>query len=615
MNIYNQNMKYIENNNPSLYASLEEVDGSAMDTILESIQLVDTKEECKALSIRYKSTEYRLNSLYHPLEEAKRWVKQFRFDNLNIVTSIFGIGNGIFAKAILENMKEKDVLCIYEPSIEIFLFVIHHYDLGALLGSKQVYLFIEGVNEGEYHKLLQSKINITNYKSFIPCCHPRYDKIFKESYILFHKKNMETNGFVISNIKTEVYFGKRNIENNLKNLKFIGSSNTLIELKDIIPKNVPAVIVAAGPSVAESIEELKRAKGRSIIIAVDRILDYLLDSGVEPDFVVTVDPRKSVQYFSKREDIKIPLICYTEANYQILERHKGKKIICSQNGFIEELYIQVNKENPFLLSSGSVALIAYSACVELGFERIILVGQDLAYREGHSHVGNMKENNPFNSDVLVEDIYGNLIESRTDWVFYVNRFRDLISVNSSVEVIDAKEKGAKIKGAINMPLKDAVDRYCNKDNDFKEKYETMDITFNKEEQKVIYSFLENNLIILKKIKEEAEKAVGVINQLIKKNQSYGIDEHKIQKLTRKLGKINSYIEKQSIYSLMDYNITATTASQLTDLYQFSGDERANREKTYENSKIIYNAVIETAIYMEPLLEDTINDFKDTIESR
>ena len=40
----------------------------------------------------------------------------------------------------------------------------------------------------------------------------------------------------------------------------------------MIPDNVPA-IVAAGPSVEESIEDLKRAKGRAVILLSTVFLD------------------------------------------------------------------------------------------------------------------------------------------------------------------------------------------------------------------------------------------------------------------------------------------------------------------------------------------------------
>ena len=53
--------------------------------------------------------------------------------------------------------------------------------------------------------------------------------------------------------------------------------------------NITAFIVLAGPSLKNNREKLKKAKGKSLIIAVDTSLRPLLDVGVVPDIVVTHD--------------------------------------------------------------------------------------------------------------------------------------------------------------------------------------------------------------------------------------------------------------------------------------------------------------------------------------
>lgn len=43
------------------------------------------------------------------------------------------------------------------------------------------------------------------------------------------------------------------------------------------------IVVAAGPSLNKNINELKKAKGKSLIIAVDTALKPLLRAGIVPD--------------------------------------------------------------------------------------------------------------------------------------------------------------------------------------------------------------------------------------------------------------------------------------------------------------------------------------------
>ena len=326
MNYYEINLDYMKKNKNHLYSKFKNIDISSYKE-LDEIQSVDTKDGKKALKIKLDSKEYRLNSIYRPEEEAKRWVSQYEFQNLNTVVSMFGFGNGIFARTIMKKMGNSDLLIIYEPCVEMFYHVLNNYDITDIISNNQVKIFLKDINDFEFHTTLQSSINIANWRSQIQCVYPQYDKIFIESCRMFFKELRDNYAYVKMNINTEIYFGQKKIDNIFKNLRFLKNSNTLLEIKEELPKDIPAIVVAAGPSVEENIENLKRVKGKAVIFAVDRILDYLLDAGIEPDFVVTIDGKKSIKYFSRRENITIPLVTYMDSNFDILEWHKGRKDI------------------------------------------------------------------------------------------------------------------------------------------------------------------------------------------------------------------------------------------------------------------------------------------------
>lgn len=608
MNYYDNNTRNISKNNFSLIDELKTIDSTMFENKVNDIKALTTRDENKALKINYKLKEYTLNSTYYPVEHAKKWVSQIKFDNLNTVISMFGFGNGIFAREIINNMNPGDKLFIYEPSIDIFLYVLDNFNISDILSSNNTTIFIEGINEFEFHKALQSNINITNFKSQINCTYPQYDNIFKESYNNFCNELKNNYSYTKININTEIYLGQKYIDNILSNIKYLKGSNTIYELKKHMPKDVPAIIVAAGPSVKENIEFLKKAKGKAVIFAVDRVLDYLLDSGVEPDFAVTIDPKKPAEFFSKRNDVKIPLICFIEANNDVLERHNGKKIICTRNIFLNEIYIRTNRKVPFLLSSGSVAIVAYSACVELGFDKIILVGQDLAYDGKTSHVGNVEENRGASWDVIVEGVDGQPIKSRQDWKEFIHRYEDLIKIHPEIEVIDAKTKGAKIKGAIQMPFDKAIEKYGRSSFTNNQILENLEETFTEKDFQFIYEYLVNGFNALIKIKEKAEAAIQICNRLLEENKKKTENAFVIQDSMKKLSKINKFIESQPIYSMMDSYVTATTSQQLSELYLFSDNVKEDRKNTYEKSKIIYSAVVNATDYVKPKLEEAIRNF-------
>lgn len=602
---FEKNMEYLKEKQPDLYYQLEEFDLSSSSNRIEEIHSVITKDNDKAIIIKNKGLVYRLNSLYRPGEEAKRWAEQWQLQNINNVISMFGFGNGIFTSELVKKIGENDILFIYEPCLDIFLHALKEYDLKDILIAQNVLIYIEGINEFKFHMHLQGVTNITNLKTQIVCVHPQYDKIFVESCIKFYKEIKDNLNHTMINVNTEMYFARKIITNLFKNMRYLRNSNTLLELKNEFPKDITAIVVAAGPSVEENIEELKRAKGKAVIFAVDRILDYLLDSGLEPDFTLTLDPKKPIEYFSKREDVKIPLIAYLEANSDILDIHKGRKIFCTQNSFMDDIYDKAGKTSPRVLPSGSVALLAFSVCLELGFKNIILVGQDLAYNGELSHAGDIQEGYKEENELFVEGVDGKQVRSRYDWKEFLTRYEDLIKINSQAVIIDAKDKGAKIKGTINMPLKEAVNLYCKQFFDCSNIFHNKKTTFSSEEIEIIKGNLENNLSVVKKMKEKADIAGSICNELLRVNKNSKINKE--NEKIKKLGKINHYIESQSIYSIMDAYITSKSSYQLTEMYQFSKDMNENRMNTYKKAKVIYQAVMEATDFVAPNIEKAIEE--------
>lgn len=609
MNYYEKNMECLKRGRENFCTLfLEKRKQTSINTNkLNQVRSEEAKNGERILVIHYDSIEYRLNSIYRPSEEAKRWAEQYNLQNLNSVISMFGLGNGIFARALTQRMGTDNILIIYEPSYEIFDHVLSNYDITDILNDKRVLLAVEGINDNDFPIVIKGVVNINNVKSQIQCCYPNYDKIFHESCLRFYKELKDSYTSARVNINTAIYFGEKFINNTLKNLRFIKDSNTLSGIKKYIPEGIPAVVVAAGPSVRDNIELLKKLKNRAVIFAVDRILDYLLDSGVIPDFVVTIDPEKDIKYFSYRDDITIPLICYYDSSHDILMHHQGIKIFGTHSLFSEEIYRRTNKADTDLMPSGSVAIVAYSACIQLGFQQIILVGQDLAYDEGRSHAGEIIEAEDETRDVFVEGIDGNQVKSRRDWREFVLRYQDLFSVNKEVEVIDAKQKGAKINGTIVMPLKEAYERYCNKTFDSNTFLNINDSIFTQKDLIIIKNYLESSLASIKKIKEKAKDAIQECNRLLK-YENMSIKPDSFGKRLKKLSKINRIINDNNMNSFLDYYIITKTANSQSEILLVTDDEHMNNVSTFTKSKLIYQAMIEAADFVRERLEDAINLF-------
>jgi hypothetical protein len=604
MDIRESNMLCLKEHREKMFEAIQKIETSGLSSGIEQIYSIQTGDMDQALVIQCADEVYRLNSIYSPRREAKYWADQFHFGNIENVIIMFGLGNGVFVKEIINRMGKSGILFIYEPSREAFLHVIENYDLTDVLENHHVVLAVEDVNSFDFRHYLISSINLNNLRCQIICAHPYYDIIFKDSYLEFWKEIRDINKHAQLNINTAIAFGKRMIENTLKNSKYLSYSNTIQELQTIVPQDLPAIVVSAGPSVRNEIENLKRAKGKAIIIAVDRILDYLLDEGVEPDLVATIDPKKPVQYFSRRTDVTIPLLSFIESNHEIFDAHKGRKIICNCASFLSEVYIRSEKEVPKMITGSSVATTAFAACLELGLKNIILVGQDLAYDGGLSHAGSINEGEETWRDTYVEGMDGTMIRSRTDWKEFVLWFQDVIKIYPELNVIDVKQKGARIKGAAVMTLKEAIDQYGKKDGEYHLDIEDLKVDMTLDMNKCMTNYFSESIQDLTRIMDRTKNALKICDALIKECNR-NIVTTKTEEYHKKLNKAINHIVKQPIYYLIDVYISAMSAQDLSEIYGFSKDAQENTMNTYLKSRKIFESVLEAAEFIKPNIEESL----------
>lgn len=609
MGIFEKNIECIAMNNKILAEALEYADGNSVFNCLENIQSVETKTEVSALILRYNDKEYRLNSLYNPIVEAKKWAEQYDYENLNMVTSMFGFGNGTFVREILKRMKKGDKLLVQEPSADIFLYVLKHYDITDITSQENIFIGVEGLNDFEFHNLQRNSFNITNIRTQINCIHPQYDKIFPKSCINFLKELKDNHFHASLDANTAILFGKTYIENITYNLSYVRNSSDLCDLKCAMDQNMTAIIVAAGPSVQENIGALKRAKGKAVIFVVDRVLDYLLDNGVIPDFIATIDAQKSLEFFTKRKNIEIPLICTYNSSIEIMKMHKGKKIIGCLNIFEKLLYERLEKRDFSVNPGTSVSTFLFSVCMEVGFKKIVFVGQDMAYDGEHTHVGNVAEKfTEIGMDAMVEGIDGHMVRSRFDWKEYSIWINDKIQASTQKsEIYDTKRSGAKIKGAIMMSLNEILDLYCKEDIDIEEMIRKMEVSFSETEMKDVELFIKECYDQLYSIKKKSEQALKLTKEQIieiKNNREY---LGKFNKIYKKITRLNSYFIEQPVYVLLEQYVTAVATQTISELYQFSGNEKEDMIQTYGKSSVFFETISDAVDFTKPLIKSGMEE--------
>ncbi len=606
MGCLEENISVIKRIRPNLHDKLEEI-YEAGEYSYSNIEEIDARDGNKALIIENDNNKYRLNSIYKPLSEAEKWAEQYEFHNLCTSVIMFGMGNCIFVKEMLKKLQQDAVVYLYEPDISIFLYDLDNVDITDVLKDERVNLFVDEINNKEFKELLQANIDWSLLPTQIICNHPVYDKIYDEKYLDFMKTVYDANNLAKINRDTEKYMAVTLADNAIRNLAYIKESNYVTEFIGKIPKETPVIIVAAGPSLDKNIDELKRAEGKSFIMATDTAVKYLLAHDINFDAIITLDALKSITHLQDERCHNVPLFCVLEARNSLMAVHTGRKIWFRGSVYMYDLYSKFKRVFPPYNSGGSVATAAFSVCASLGLKNIVFIGQDLAYSGGVTHAGGVVRNivGEESGKQYVDGVDGEKVLTRYDWLIYLEWFENSVRDLKGLNVIDATEGGALIHGTKVMKLSEVIDEYCKEDFSFKALLEEIPYTFTGEE----YEQVKQKIFHLRKeftnIRKKAAEGIKSAEEVIKIVKAGKYNTKSEAKNLKNINKINNFLAKQDAYNILDVYITNMVADDVTSINTLTDDEDENMKKTIEISVTIYKALIQAADALEPVLEDTL----------
>jgi len=463
--VYQNNISLLKKNHPAAWIRLS-MDNRESATITE---LVFTENNRPNLIV--KTPENELVSIHdteNPGTEAEPFLGMVEKESTGIVL-IFGMGLGYLALRLLEQRKKLQKIIIFELNIEFFRLALENMDLTQVLDDSRVILSIgKPENIEEILKPVSRTLMLEDIHThkFTPCFHINkdYDDLASAVFNIVSSYNIEG--------ATRSIHGKTFIENRLKHLTSMHHNNKLEELAQKF-KGVPALVIAAGPSLDKNIEEIQRAVGRAVIISVDTALPALLNHGIKPDFVTSIDYNdptyeKIANLASNPVAREINLICTSWVATTVTKIFPARTIYWAFGGNFLEQWINSSLGGTMAIDgAGTVAHLNFISARIMGCDPVIFVGQDLAYSYSKEHASDVV----FTGTETMEKILKDAI-----WVKGVNEpevpttrvmhgFRTLFEQwikDSDGSVINATEGGAWIEGAEHMPLSRAIDLYCGK---------------------------------------------------------------------------------------------------------------------------------------------------------
>lgn len=414
-----------------------------------------------------KETEYCTESKYDMEYPAEVWCEQFTTVGYDLIIYIYGIGNYLYLKKFVDKVKFA-VAVVYEPNTKYFTDYLCK-DAESVLATENVY-FITGKERYQLlKKTLDNFLTYNNRKKLVLANIPNYVKRYENDYEEYCNIIKTKCDNIVFDKSTQILHEQIQSYNYLNNIFKLIDEAGIQELSDVVQEfvNYPAVIVSAGPSLDKNVKILNEYKGMVFIVAVDAALNTLKENNVIPDLVVTMDPKfEKINAMCDKRYNNLPMIVNVISGYKLLKSHTGRKFFdLQQNNFIGTIADEYNKILPILGTGGSVANSAFSFLEFAGFKNIILIGQDLAYPNNRLHANGAFENErdieaESGKYYYVRDIYGNEVLTEKNMDLYRLWFENAIADNSSLNVIDATEGGALIKGTTIMTLRDALEKYC-----------------------------------------------------------------------------------------------------------------------------------------------------------
>lgn len=513
---------------------------------------------------------------------------------------LFGIGTGAYLKSMIQHSPKEANIILYEPSVAIFLAALQETDLSDEIRNRPIGFVVEGLNDTEFLPVVQGVLTLETLEFFICEVHPNYKTAFSDLLRVKMKQLAKYTEKFFLNFNTRKLLQRHAAQNVLFNLPYVAQGYHTMQLSKVVPHKGAAVLVSAGPSLDKNIEELRRAKNHLFLIAVDTAVKPLLKRGIIPDVFITLDGRKPLELLKGAECL--PVVSNPVARYELLDQQKGKKIFFFDGYQLPlDLYAQNGKVLPGVAIGGSVACSGFSLLYKMGFETVILVGQDLAYTDDKSHAdGTFQEIMPkehTESMIRVKGNYQDTVPTLTNLKIYLEWFADYIKgakERGRFRVINATEGGAYIEGTELMTLKDALDACIREETDFASRIEMMESAFTSKEKEKAYEYLKEipkQFLEIEKIAQQLKKEYRKVEK-IEKNGSKSSQSY--QKVIKKIKKLTDKCHGYSGYQLVEETLGTAEYILQTEFFYDQDD--------VETEDIILETAVHGIAYSE-VLED------------
>ncbi|MDA3957680.1 6-hydroxymethylpterin diphosphokinase MptE-like protein [Oceanispirochaeta sp.] len=339
------------------------------------VETVETKDG--QISIRREKGTW-LHSTHSPLREASRLI-QNSIPGTCPFCIFYGFGLAYHLDIFISRHRGVP-FAVVEPDVALFNYCLGLRDFSSVFQSPGFSLALgapaeamPALLEGKPYKDIQIcmlRSVVENNREYFKLC----DRTVQE---YFSRKEINAN--------TLNKFSRLWVSNICRNLPLTVRIPGVWTLKERF-KGIPALLLAAGPTLEETLPLLPELRKRMLLVCVDTALKACLRRGIEPDFLILTDP----QYWNSRHmdrcrTRKTILISDVSTYPAPLWAFEGRVFFCSTPFPLGQFFESRTEIKGKLKSGGSVSTAAWDFIRHCGGREIYCAGLDLSFPDGETH--------------------------------------------------------------------------------------------------------------------------------------------------------------------------------------------------------------------------------------
>ncbi|MCS5503257.1 DUF115 domain-containing protein [Lysinibacillus sp. A4] len=556
------------------------------------IEVLMSKTGLPIIQIQHNGHMLLIHSKYNPVAEAERLIDSYE-EQIEVADHVFcyGTGLGYHVKVLQQRYPDK-FISTYEPLVDVHNLILQY--------AKQTTVNLNAITNqyvgASEEDILRNLYNFRPYlaQNIVIIVHPVYEKIAQKSFQQFSKTFQQFIQDTRTNTRANLAFNDRWVINTIMNTPWI-LNTPLIQEQQVFTRK-PVILVAAGPSLTEELDNLRviKEEGLAFIFAVGSANEVLIKHNILPDAILSYDPSiENYQVFlelAKQHIHNIPLIFGTTVGHETLPLFSGPKIHMVMNRDKFSTYIQ---EKVFKIVNDSITIsnVTLQLLALLNVEKVILVGQNFAYKKDAYYAKGIArlDNVEYTDSVLkkiesgqlltVEDVYGGFVYTEQEFDGMRREMEIYIEKMPNLKVINTTQGGAKIKGTIFQSLAETIKSELTEkvvDKEWWQNLSTTPIKTNvKKIEKLQQSSTEYRLLY--------EEMMTILDRLEKQNGD--TNGKKVNQMLDKMYKILGKLTRNQLFELIVAPIIEVHTTRFYSDLKICQQIQDNNEKLQKVIKI------------------------------